>query len=101
MSLKGNVAAAAAALTIVVAPAFASAQALNVYPRLEARHGHSKLNTVPGTFALASSLGGAQVYQARGAQRATTRAPNGRDLGTDPDTAIRRELRRDWLRGGC
>jgi hypothetical protein len=70
VSLKTNVAAAAAALTVLVAPAFASAHALNADPQIALRHHqearHSK--SPPGTFALASSLGGAQVYQARGAQ---------------------------------
>ena len=105
MSLKTNIAAAAAAFAVVVAPAFASAHALNAYPQTELRHhqdvSHSSLKTLPGTFALASSLGGAQVYQARGVRTPIVRAPDGRYLGTDPDPAIRRELGRDWLRGAC
>jgi hypothetical protein len=99
VSLKTNAAAAAAALTVLVAPAFASAYALNADPQIALRH--HDLRSLPGTFALASSLGGAQVYQARGVRTPIVRAPDGRYLGTDPDPAIRRELGRDWLRGAC
>ncbi len=103
MSITTNIAAAAAALTVVVAPAFASAHALNAYSQIELRHhrdvNHSNLNTLPGTFALASSLRGTEVYRARGAPIA--RAPDGRGLSTDPDPSIRAQIRRDWLRGGC
>jgi hypothetical protein len=107
MSLKASVTVtvtvAAAALAVVVAPPFASADALSAYSRVELHRevNHSNLKTVPGTFTFAGSLRGIQVYQARGAQTPIVRAPNGRGLGTDPDPAIRGELRRDWLRGGA
>jgi hypothetical protein len=105
MSLKASVTVtvAAAALAVVVAPRFASADALSAYSRVELQRevNHSNLKTVPGTFTFAGSLRGVQVHQARGAQTPIVRAPNGRGLGTDPDPAIRGELRRDWLRGGA
>jgi hypothetical protein len=103
MSLKASVTAAAAALAVVVAPPFASADALGAYSRVELHRqvNHSNLKTVPGAFTFAGSLRGVQVYQARGAQTPIVRAPNGPGLGTDPDPAIRGELGRDWLRGGA
>jgi hypothetical protein len=105
MSLKASitVTVAAAALAVAVAPPFASAHALSAYSQVELQNhrdvNHSNPKTVPGTFTLASSLRGVQVYQARGAQTPIVRAPNGRGLGTDPAPAIRGELRRDWLAG--
>jgi hypothetical protein len=94
----------AAAASLSWLPQFVSAHALSAYSRAELQHhpevNYSNLKTVPGTSAFASSRRGVQVYQARGAQTPIVRAPNGHGLGTDPDPAIRGELRRDWLRGG-
>jgi hypothetical protein len=103
VSLKINIVAAFVALTTLAAPAFASARFPNAIPQTEPpRHQearHLNLKSRPDTFALASALSDARIRQTSGAQTLIARSPNGRNLGTDPDPAIRRELRRDWFRG--
>jgi hypothetical protein len=105
MSAMTNVAvAAAAAVTVFMAPAFGSAQApLNPNPRDQQQWaGKAAL----GAYAAASKSSRTARPAPRGrASQATDPsvrviAPDGRDLGTDPDSAIRFQLRRDSTMGG-
>jgi len=71
MSTKLDIAAIAAAMTMLFTPVLASAMTT----------AHSKL------------------LPARGASTPVVFAPDGRALGTDPSRAVRFELARDWGRG--
>jgi hypothetical protein len=71
MSTRLNVAAVAAAMTVFLTPALASA--------MTTAHG--------------------KVLPARGARTPVVIAPDGRVLGTDPSAAVRFELARDSSRG--
>jgi hypothetical protein len=105
MSAMTNVAvAAAAAVMVFMAPAFGSAQA----PRNPSPHDQQQRtgNAASGAYGAASKSSRATRPAPRGRVSQATdpsvrvRAPDGRDLGTDPDSAIRFQLRRDSTMGG-
>jgi hypothetical protein len=101
MSAKINFA-AVIAIAVLVAPALASAQAvIDAYSGTDdqpQRYG----NAMSGAYAAANRSRRAtrptqrgRVSQATDPSIRRMLAPDGRDLGTDPDAAIRIELRRD------
>ena len=97
---------AVAALTVLIAPALGSAEPLlRAGPRAESQQqwtGH----TMSGAYAAANKTRRATRSAPRGRVSQATDAsvhilaPDGRDLGTDPDAAIRFRLRRDSSMGG-
>jgi len=87
MSTKTNIA-AAAAITILIAPASGFAQA--------PLKGH--LHAISGAYAAAKSSRATRPAPRGGVSEASVQSvfsPDGRYVGADPDTAIRFALRRD------
>ena len=92
---------AAAVVTVLIAPALGSAEALlSAGPGTESQQqwtGHA----MSGAYAAANKTRRATRSAPRGRVSQATDpsvhiiAPDGRDLGTDPDAAIRFQLRRD------
>ena len=104
MSAKTRI--AIVALAIVIAPALVSAQALvGANPSAENQLQWTG-NAISGAYAAANKSRRVPRPASRGRLSQASdpsvrvRAPDGRDLGTDPDTAIRFQLRRDSSMGG-
>jgi hypothetical protein len=92
---------AAAVVTVLIAPALASAEMLlKADPRAESQPQWTG-NAVSGAYAAANKSRRSTRPVPRGRVSQATDpsvhiiAPDGRDLGTDPDAAIRFQLRRD------
>jgi hypothetical protein len=92
---------AAAVVTVLIAPKLGSAEALlRAGPRAESQQ-QSTGNAMSGAYAAANKSRRATRPVPRGRVSQATDpfvhiiAPDGRDLGTDPDAAIRFQLRRD------
>jgi hypothetical protein len=97
---------AVAAITVLIAPAFGSAEALlSADPRAESQRQWTG-NATSGAYAAANKTRRATRSAPRGRVSQATDAsvhiiaPDGRDVGTDPDAAIRFQLRRDSSMGG-
>jgi hypothetical protein len=103
--MSANTRIAAAVVTVLIGPALGSAEALlSVDPRAESQQqwtGHA----MSGAYAAANKSRRATRSALRGRVSQATDAsvhiiaPDGRDLGTDPDAAIRLQLRRDSSMG--
>lgn len=103
MSVPTNVA-IALAIAVFIVPARGSAAApINSNPHNQQRWTE---NATSGAYAAASKSSRTARPAPRGRVSRTTDvsshviAPDGRDLGTDPDSAIRFQLRRDSTMGG-
>ena len=97
---------AAAVVTVLIAPALGSAEPLlRTDLRAESR-GQWTGNAMSGAYAAANKLRRTTRSVPRGRVSQATDpsvriiAPDGRDLGTDPDAAIRFQLKRDSSMGG-
>jgi hypothetical protein len=105
MSTKTTIAAAAAIAAFIAAPLHSRAAPVQANPHAESRPQWTAA-TMVGAYAATTKLRRATRSAPRGRiSRATeapiqVRAPDGRDLGTDPDAAIRFQLRRDSSMGG-
>jgi len=95
--------AAAAAIAVLIAPTLGSAQALNS-PR---QAGPSATSAISGAHAAASKSSRtvrpaqrSRVSRSADASAGHILTQDGRDMGTDPDAAIRFQLRRDYSSGG-
>ena len=92
---------AVAAVTVLIAPALGSAEPLlRAGPRAESQQ-HWTGKAMSGAYAAANKSRRSKRPVPRGRVSQATDpsvhiiAPDGRDLGTDPDAAIRFQLRRD------
>jgi hypothetical protein len=97
---------AVAAVTVLIAPALGSAEPLlRVDPRAESQRQWTG-NAISGAYAAANKSRRPTRSAPRGRVSQATDpsthiiAPDGRDVGTDPDAAIRFQLRRDSSMGG-
>jgi hypothetical protein len=97
---------AVAAITVLIAPALGSAEALlRADPRAESQRQWAG-NAMSGAYAAANKSRRTTRSAPRGRVSQATDpsvhiiAPDGRDLGTDPDAAIRFQLKRDSSMGG-
>jgi hypothetical protein len=89
MFAKINVAAVAVAVTALVIPVVASAHVRTEHA-LKRHANHLNLSALFGAYGAANGATHSQY---------AVQAPDGRYLGTDPDPAIRSQLRRDWANG--
>ena len=102
MSAKTDIAAAAIAITVLIAPVLASAQApINAHPGADDPPQWNG-NAMSGAYAAANKSRRAtrpvprgRVSQATDPSVRRVTGPDGRYLGNDPDAAIRFQLRRD------
>ena len=104
--MPANARIAAAAVAVVIAPVLASADALvSAAPRAENQEQWTG-NAISGAYAATNKSRRTTRPASRNRVSQATdpsfhvRAPDGRDLGTDPDAAIRFQLRRDSSMGG-
>jgi hypothetical protein len=104
--MSANTRIAAAVVAVVIAPALGSAEVLiSANPRAENQQLWTG-NAIAGAYAATSKSRRATRPVSRGRVSQATDpsihviAPDGRDLGTDPDAAIRFQLRRDSSMGG-
>jgi hypothetical protein len=99
--MSANSTIAAAVVTVLIAPALGSAEVLlRVDPRAESQQQWTG-NAMSHAYAAANKSRRATRSAPRGRVSQATDpsvhiiAPDGRDVGTDPDAAIRFQLRRD------
>jgi hypothetical protein len=97
---------AVAVVTVLIAPALGSAEAfLRTSPRAESQ-GQWTGHAMSGAYAAANKTRRATRSAPRGRVSQATDpsahiiSPDGRDVGTDPDAAIRFQLKRDSSMGG-
>jgi hypothetical protein len=101
---------AVAAVTVLIAPALGSAEALlRADPRAESQRQWTR-NAMSNAMSDAYAAANKSRRSTRPAPRSRVSqatdppvhiiAPDGRDLGTDPDAAIRFQLKRDSSMGG-
>jgi hypothetical protein len=104
--MSANIRIAAAAATVLITPALGFAQGLhNPVPRVENQQQWTG-NAMSGAYAAAKKSRRATQPAPRasiarvGDPSMHIIAPDGRDVGTDPDATIRFQLRRDSSMGG-